>query len=197
MITPDPTPVLVILDQHMEVYEYLLREQQPSFAATLQTTVPKFGLLSAASWLETQVQGALVAFLGEVTGEATHAAIFAENAGIKLRYHTMFDWNRRSANKFFALFGEDFKKFCTDRVKNEPDLDDAIRAFMEVGDLRNQLVHNDFASFHLDKSTDEVRALFELAVGFVETLPALFRDFAVQHQSSPSVSETLASNDDP
>lgn len=66
----------------------------------------------------------------------------------------------------------------TDVIAKESDLVDAIRSFLELGSLRNQLVHRDFANFPLDKTGQEIFELYKRAVRFVECLPDHLRTFA-------------------
>lgn len=46
---------------------------------------------------------------------------------------------------------------------------------MEIGYLRNCMVHQNFAKFPLDKSADDIRNLCELADRFVEHVEDLLK----------------------
>jgi hypothetical protein len=59
------------------------------------------------------------------------------------------------------------------RLKNDQALGDAIRAFFELGRERNRLIHQDLGQFVLEKTTEEIFGLYELAARFVEALPDL------------------------
>ena len=47
----------------------------------------------------------------------------------------------------------------------------SVQAFIEIGHLRNILVHSNFAAYNFDtKTTEEIHVLFETAKCFVEYL---------------------------
>ena len=48
--------------------------------------------------------------------------------------------------------------------------------FCEIGDLRNQLVHQNYAAFVMTKTADEVHALYLSALHFMAFLPRLLED---------------------
>lgn len=171
----DPSVVRALVADHEAIRTHLMDQGEVSFASTLELSVPKVALLSAASWIEDQVQRIVLDLFEEAMSDAPHRVSFVKSAGVDRRYHSWFDWERRNANKFFGMFGTDFKHYCTQQIKDRPDLAEAISAFMELGDLRNMLVHGNFASFSLGKSLSEVEVLFNKAVSFVEALPGLLR----------------------
>jgi hypothetical protein len=51
-----------------------------------------------------------------------------------------------------------------------------VRAFLEVGSERNKLLHQDYATFPLEKTLEEIYAPYRSALDFVECLPLAFRD---------------------
>ena len=63
-------------------------------------------------------------------------------------------------------------------VKASAALDEAIRAFLELGQMRNELVHENFATFALEKTSEEIYALYSKAVPFVEAFPLHLREFS-------------------
>ena len=70
--------------------------------------------------------------------------------------------------KFLGAFGSSFKPFMETRVKGGGNLEESIRAFMEMGALRNQLVHQNFATFNLDKTVAEIFDMYQKALAFVD-----------------------------
>ena len=42
------------------------------------------------------------------------------------------------------------------RVQEDRDFDESVKAFLEIGNLRNQMVHEDYADFQLNKTVEEV-----------------------------------------
>lgn len=181
MVDLDPSVVSSLIDDHEAIRSYLLQDGQVSFAATLETSIPKVALLSAASWIEDRVQQLVLELFEESMPDAPHRVAFVRAAGVERRYHTWFAWKTANANAFFSLFGPDFKNFCTTQAKASPTLESDIAAFMELGRLRNTMVHENFAAFGLNKSIAEVDTLFQAALRFVEALPRLLRLQQLEH----------------
>ncbi len=62
-----------------------------------------------------------------------------------------------------------------EKVRNDEGLRESIRAFIILENLRNSLVHGNYAVFQLDQSVDDVLDLYEKAVNFVEGFPEEIR----------------------
>jgi hypothetical protein len=89
---------------------------------------------------------------------------------------------KKNANKFFKLFGDNFKaqidiqlKASNTETQAEKEAREknvsSMEAFIEIGHLRNILVHSNFADYNYDqKTTDEIFQLFQKAEPFIEYL---------------------------
>ena len=55
-------------------------------------------------------------------------------------------------------------------VSSTNDLEQGIKAFLEIGDLRNTMVHEDFVSFYFNKTAEEVFQLYLNSQSFVKYL---------------------------
>ncbi len=64
----------------------------------------------------------------------------------------------------------------TERMKKSDDMQSSVEAFLELGNERNRLVHQNYATFPMEKTLDEIYALYQSAVMFVDDLPAALRD---------------------
>lgn len=145
----------------------------------------KFGEVSALVMVEDHARKALLLsvashFEHKLTGHLKQLSSMTKNPlltefvirkAISRQYHTLFNWEGKNANSFFALFGSDFKQRMEVKVKADTALDNSIKAFLELGLLRNQLVHNDYATFSLEKTSDEIYHLYRAALHFVDSLP--------------------------
>jgi hypothetical protein len=60
------------------------------------------------------------------------------------------------------------------------ELENSIKSFMEIGSSRNRLVHQDYGSFTLEKTSDEVYASYNSALRFVESVPLALRKCSLQ-----------------
>ena len=171
-----------VVDRLHESFAGLLSVLDDAGEVSLRTvadeTFRKSLLLVAASYFERRMTESVLAFVEEVTNRNVPVTALVRNKAVSRQYHTWFDWdNGKNANSFFGLFGNDFRDFMKRKVRDDEQLDDAVRAFLELGRERNRLVHQDFGAFVLEKTTEEIHALYSRAVHFVETVPGALREF--------------------
>ena len=171
----DGTHVDRLYEDFDAVMEYL-RTEQPSFHLAVEESLRKGLLLAAASYFERRVTEILVEFVSESAGRNEQLVEFVRRQALNRRYHTLFNWGSANVNGFWGLFGQSFRSSMTERVRRDPKLQDGIRAFLELGNDRNRLVHEDFGSFSLEKTSREIYVSYTDALGFVEALPGLLRD---------------------
>ena len=174
-MTQEVTPVDALMAEHESLLAYLLETGETSFHSTLEGTVPKVFLLAAASWMETRVRSIMLDFFRETARDRPQTFEFIRRNAIEMKYHTFFEWRDRKPGKFFALFGNDMKSIAAKLHKEDAEYAAQYDAFLELGDLRNQLVHGNYVSFTLVKTAAEVEDLYRQADKFVDRLPALLR----------------------
>jgi hypothetical protein len=184
-----PNPVEQIKSEYDDLVEYLTT-QQPSLLSDLNKNFRKVLLLSAGSYYENQVTNILSNFVRTKSNGDERIIKFLEKQAISGRYHQLFDWGKqdkpedfgKNANKFFVLFGSDFKnemetelkpkagESSDEKLKREK-IVASIEAFIEIGHLRNILVHSNFAAYNYDqKTTEEIFQLFQKAEPFLDYL---------------------------
>ena len=134
-------------------------------------------VLSAASYFEVRLSETITDVFSEATNHSDALVEFVRSKAVARRYHDWFDWDRRNANRFFSAFGSGFKSFMEEQVNNSEEIQESIRAFMELGDLRNQLAHQNFASFPLEKTVLEIFDMYKKALGFVDAFPDTLREY--------------------
>lgn len=169
------TPVDRVYEEATSVLR-ALGVAEPSLAIAAADNFRKALVLAAASYFEHRVSSCVLEFVQERANGSSLVVSFVKNKAVSRQYHTWFKWDDTNANQFFGLFGSEFKQMMVDRVKTSDDLRDSIRAFLEVGNERNKLVHQDYASFALEKTMDEIYALYQQALIFVEGLGAHLRE---------------------
>lgn len=152
-----------------------LEEMEVSLRVSAEETFRKALLLTAASYFERQVTGHIMRLVRQHSSE--EIVEFVRNKAVERQYHTYFQWDRHSANSFFGLFGEGYKSHMTGRVEADDAYRQAIRAFLELGNERNRLVHQDFGAFRLEKTSTEIFELYETARPFVDSLEASFDEY--------------------
>jgi hypothetical protein len=160
-----------------ELVSYLDQESQISFHDVANKNFTKVLLLAAASYFEDRLVKELTQFIKTTTRENELLVEFCKNKAISRQYHTYFDWDKKNANRFFGLFGDSFKKWMEKAIKDDDKLATSIQAFIEIGGERNRLVHQDFGTFTLEKTTEEIYQLYKEALYFVDVLPEKLGQF--------------------
>ena len=170
-----------VVDQLHDKFDELsgvLNDADISLRSAAEETFRKALLLSAASYFEKRVSEDILSIAEEAAGGPGPIVELVKNKAIKRQYHTLFDWERNNANRFFSLFGNDFKEFMDGRMDDS--MREAVSAFVEIGRERNRLVHSDFGSFPMEKTSAEVFLLYQKAMVFVESLRDQFQDFTAR-----------------
>ena len=167
--------------EFIQIRETLREKNEYSLSFTVENNFRKILLIAAASRFEQSLMNAVQEFTKKVTGQGHPLEFLVKNKAIARQYHSWFDWNRKNANKFFSLFGDDFKSYMTQKIVEDIELEKAISAFMEIGQSRNQLVHGDFVTVPLEKTTDEIQKLYKDAVLFVERFPEDLENFVCEN----------------
>ena len=172
-----------LYNDFQDILESLDPQFEPSLRITAEETFRKTLLIAAASYFERVVKDHITNLVRTHTDDEGVILEFVHNKAIARQFHTYFDWNKRNANKFFGLFGEGFKSYMTERVSTDQCYEQAVVAFLELGNERNSLVHEDFGNFTLQKTSDEIFCLYKKASIFVNSLETSFDDYLSSTQS--------------
>lgn len=166
-------------DEMAAILSYLTDREEYELRHVADEQFKKSLLMAAASHFEKSLTGAVMTFADEVAGKGHVLTELIRTKAISRQYHTWFDWERRNANKFFSLFGSDFKSMASHEVEESDYLESSIGDFLEIGSDRNRLVHQDYGSFSLQKTASEIHVLYSSAERFVEWFPGALRRFPV------------------
>jgi hypothetical protein len=147
-----------------------LAESSGDASATVfaQDLFRKALVLSIASYFERRVTEVVLAGISGDLPDRHPMRQFCENRGLVRQYHSLFDWESSNANRFFAFFGAAFKEVVSRRVRDTDGMADAVVAFLQLGQLRNRMVHGNFDSFMADDTADEIFDKFQRASRFLE-----------------------------
>ncbi|MBF6195509.1 HEPN domain-containing protein [Nocardia sp. CDC186] len=156
--------------EHQELLAYLRNAGEISFAAALEQSFPKVILLAAASNLEHHTTAVLIDLVTEMASGSAEVVHFLKNKAISRQYHSLFDWDANNANKFFGLFGSEFKQRMGDLVRGDLKFAQAVRDFLDIGSQRNNLIHGNFGSFAYEKTSADVIEQYRSACTFVSML---------------------------
>lgn len=146
-------------------------DTSPSGLVALSRSFHKHLLLAAASSLEDEVK-VLVTDIFDRYG-SDRLARFVEKRVMARGYHTLFDWQNGSAQGFFRSFGDSCASAFRARLRDDSGFRERHDAFMALGNHRNELVHNDYASAFVELTPDEIMRKYDLALEFVEEIESL------------------------
>ena len=166
---------LTIIDQQYvngnSLVDYLKSQQQLSFYDEAENNFRKTILLSAASYFEKEITETVIQFACSHSDNNELIVSIIKQKAVTRQYHTYFDWDTATnANKFFTLFGDDFKNKMIKNVKENVDLANSIKAFLEIGRERNKMVHQNFAEIVIDKTAEEIYKLYQTSLLFIKTI---------------------------
>ena len=171
---------------HLEIVD-LLRVLETANEFSLRSTADdnfrKSLLLSASSHFEHRITEEVIAFIRDVSDSNPLITSFVRNKAISRQFHTWFKWEANNANHFFGLFGRDYRSFMVNQVQEDNDLNDSIKAFLELGRERNRLVHQDFGSFPLEKTSEEIYELYLKASIFINRIPESLKSCSTMPQT--------------
>lgn len=171
----------------MDASDVLMAANEVSLQIILESNLRKTLLLSAASYFEYTLCRIVNDFTDIVTSGNSMIISLVQTKAISRQYHTWFDWKTPNANVFFGLFGKVFRDHMTTKIATDDRIADAIRAFMEIGRERNLLVHSDYASHFINKTPDEIYALYILANNFVEMVSTELQACSAKMKGSPDL----------
>lgn len=179
------TPVDVLYSEYLSIVDYLNENSQPSLSSDVNKHFKKIIILAAASYFEYRIKKILTTFVVQKTQNNFLAINFFSKKAIGMQYHTFFTWGTKgkldkpgkNANTFFSLFGDEFKKQAEKKITQSKELDESMKAFLEIGHLRNILVHSNFAAYNFDnKTTEEAVNLYRASLPFIDFVEELLLD---------------------
>ena len=131
-------------------------------------------ILSSASLFEHRITTCIEVHVRASAGGSECVVALVTHKAIKRQYHTYFDWENEKLGSFPTLLGESRGATLKAEAMASP-TKEHTEAFMELGSLRNQLVHKNFAVFVCEKNSEELVTLCEYAEQFVTRVEALLK----------------------
>jgi hypothetical protein len=183
------TPIDKIYAEHQELKRILHSAKEYSLEISVDASFRKELLLSAGSYFESAVREGLLDYCSLATNNNSALTTFLKNKAIERQYFTYFQWEVNNANSFFGLFGPQVKEHMVQVATKDSAFAGSIKAFLEIGRLRNNVVHQNYVVFSLDKTVDELYELYREASGFPRVFFGLLRSFG--NKQAP------ANNDEP
>lgn len=168
------TVVHTYYEDNLGLIKALEAAREISLLQIAEDSFKKSLALAVGSYFEHEILTLLENYAKIKSNGCVHLVSFVKSKALSRQYHTFFAWDKSNANSFFGLFGEDFKNYALREVQNTPDLSIAIKCFLELGELRNKVAHQNFASFTTDKTSQEIFESFEKAIIFLDFLKEKF-----------------------
>jgi len=157
------------VEEYVDLRKFLTEKSEISMVSVVDNHFKKIYLLSCASYYEMEIK-TIIKSLFEKQSQDERILSFVTNKAIERQYHTYFDWKKSNINSFFGLFGESFKNVMMEKIKENDDLSSQIKAFLDIGEERNKMVHENFLDYKLEKTFDEINELNREATKFIEYL---------------------------
>ncbi len=179
---PTPNRIEEIWNDHKELTDFLQSHNQLSLLTRVEGAFSKTLIVAVASYFEVRLTQVIIDLFREATDGAEALAEFVRNQAIGTRFAQLFDWggergSSRNANSFYVLFGREFRENMRARVEGNQSLDNSVQAFLEIGNLRNLVVHRNYADFPLDKTVEEIFELYQSGIRFLDEFPNAIREF--------------------
>jgi hypothetical protein len=156
-------------EDNASLLTYLTERKEISLLRTVDDSFRKTLVLSAASLFEHQISEAIQGYCVRKSSSDACVLALIRIKALKRQYFTYFDWDNKRPGPFFALLGEEIGEKLKIESRVDP-LKSCVEAFLELGFLRNCLVHQNFAGYVFEKTNEEVYALYRHASVFVDRI---------------------------
>ena len=179
------TAVDNIWQEYESVHDLFVEKGEMSALVNYTNTMRKVIILSCGSYFEHEMTKMLKEYVMEASNGNVQIASFLERQAIRQKYHTLFDWGKqddpsqpgKSAKNFLKLFGDDFLRKVDAIIKVQPEITESQNAFLELGHLRNILVHSNFADYaYSEKTPEDIYALYQKACKFIPFISEKLRE---------------------
>ena len=161
---------------------FLRDHEQQGYYQLVDGSFRKLLLIAAASYFEKRLSDAVIEIAEEVASNDHVIVQLIRRVAVERQYHTWFSWDARNANKFFSIFGDDFKTYAQGTVEENEIIKSSIADFMEIGRERNRMLHEDISSFFMEKTFDEIKDLYLSAKEFVDWFPNIMKEYLDQSE---------------
>ena len=168
----DPAYVEEFFSRHQALYQLLLDNRELSHAADFTETFARGLVLAIASYFEHDITEIISELPAKRAGSDPVITSMVMRQVVSRKYHTYFDWDRLKPGPFWALLGDEFKAKANEDLKSNENFSIGVQAFLELGQMRNNLVHQNYVQFVVDKTPEELIAQFRTALLF----PAYLRE---------------------
>lgn len=164
--------------QHGTLSKYLSEQGEISLKIDADRRFTKVLVLACASYFEDEIVRKIESYVRDVTCNNETVVSLLKKKALSRQYHTLFDWDRKNANRFFSYFGDESKDKHSKDLKEVDGLNIQEANFMFLGGLRNTLVHTNFAIASIDETYEEIYQKYLSAHKFLDYIAKHLNDLS-------------------
>ena len=174
-----PLPALEtsIIDEKYKEYTEALNNLSigigPSLSIDLRVELTKNFVLSVGSFFERYITELIKEFVTCSSSNNETIISMIEMKAINRQFHTYFSWDKANVNSFLALLGPSKRIEFDTKKEGDIILQEGIKKFLTLGNTRNELAHQNFAEYSLQKTLEEYYTDFQNAKVFLSTITNL------------------------
>ena len=167
-------PIQTLVNEYQDLHTFLSAQSEISHASAVDNHFRKVYLMSCASYYEKEISEVIEKF---VLPTDPRIANFVRHYALKDKFFVHFNLRSSSANikDFLSLFGPDFKSEINNQIKQNNTLEQQVFAFYEIMRLRNNMVHDNFLTYNLEKTFNEIHELNLKAIEFIAFLKNILK----------------------
>lgn len=162
-----PSIIESFFEEQSQLVKFLEDAGEHSLASVARDNFRRSLVLAIASYFESELTAVVSEAVHRQSKGSEIVCSLVELMAIRRKYHQWFKWDGNSANQFFSMFGDGFSSAAKRDVQNSNGLDEAVKAFLRLGNTRNLLVHENFIKFAVDMTPEEALDAYRKAERFV------------------------------
>ena len=147
-----------------ELITKLKKDNELSASTSIETTVSKLIIVSAASFFESDIKDAIFSIYTDTKSRNLVEKLLDRN------FWNMFDSKFESMNRFLNNFGDEFRIEFQKSIQGNQTLEDSAIAFLRLLQLRGEIVHMNFLSHSIDVTYQESYEIYKQSLDYVEYL---------------------------
>ncbi len=161
--------------------EQLLANSNIADLQEVQRIFVKYIILASSSFFEEAIKEEIRKFVATVSNQNSAIIKFFEDRLLARNYHSIIDWKDTSKLQTFCkFFGVKIESYTI--MFQDLDLNLHFKDFLEIGILRNTLVHNNLIQQNIELTLSEAYAKYESAKKFVDTIPQMLQSTLIEQQ---------------
>lgn len=170
-----------VYEELVEIRKIVISSNDASAIADYGAYSAKVLLLAVASYFERMVISAIQKYLNNSI-KSTPIRHFSFHQAVERKFFNFFDFssNAKNINKFISVFGDDFSLWATNDLKIQGIGQEIQVEFLGLCRLRNSLVHENYATYLINKTLDEIKESFDKASKVVFWINEAFDKFELE-----------------